>query len=79
MVEPLRPKLTLLLLEKTMLDRLPLAVPAEIITGEGDAVPPDITIEPADIPTDTLPAPLNVIDLASIVELELWPVVFPEA
>ena len=58
-VEPSRPKDKLLLLLNTMLAKLALDVPAEIATGEAAAVPPEITTEPLDIPTLTLPAPLN--------------------
>jgi hypothetical protein len=42
------------------------------------AVPPDITIDPLEIPTLAPPAPWKVIDLPSIVPLVLW-VVFPVA
>lgn len=78
MVDPLRPKETLLELLNTTTPKLSLVVPAEKLTGEGAAVPPEITTLPLVIPTETLPNPWKITEDALVVPVDDW-VVLPVA
>jgi hypothetical protein len=70
--DPFNPNETPLLLLKTTDPKLPLVVPALKLIGEGAPGGTETTMEPLLNPTDAMPAPWNVKDLASKVVELFW-------